>query len=177
MHLSRRLGTRRARPHCLLQLQREHPAKPYQDSRFGCVTGQPHSLIRVVGSADAVGERSADYKPGLTTFAASGDGTPINLIDGIFPRTVYYATGGGGGRPSLYRPPLCEWPPTRHGADKDGTDGANYLLADGHVLWLGPDQVSTGSNARNPADGENGVTFGRAAEVESSEFLATFSLR
>jgi len=62
------------------------------------------------------------------------------------------------------------------------TDGAVYLLADGHAKWLRPKSVSTGGTAGNSTDCNtftSGATDGVAAGTECSApgFAATYSSR
>ncbi len=64
------------------------------------------------------------------------------------------------------------------------TDGANYLLADGHVKWLRPSAVSPGFNAAAQTDDQttngNAPPTGKAAGTQKSSgtygtYIATFS--
>ena len=55
------------------------------------------------------------------------------------------------------------------------TDGANYLLADGHVKWLRPGSVSYGQNAYNPGDVQNATKADTAEGTNGTVYAATFS--
>jgi len=58
------------------------------------------------------------------------------------------------------------------------TDGANYLLADGHAKWFRPASVSPGNTAVTATDAQwsQGVAFNNnAAGTQVSKFSATFS--
>jgi len=106
---------------------------------------------------------------GARTFSAAGDGTGGNLhstVRGDDP--VEYATGDIGGRPSVH-------------ADEFGREGrhrgrANFLLADGHVKWLKPEQVSTGADAPSIMAPQTGGMSGTAAGTGNGAFAATFSV-
>ena len=52
-------------------------------------------------------------------------------------------------------------------------DGANYLLADGHVKWLRGGAVSTGYAATSPTNPQNNT--GLAAGTQNGVYAATFS--
>jgi len=55
--------------------------------------------------------------------------------------------------------------------------GANYLMADGHVKWIIPGQVSGGNNATSPYDTQ-GLHTSNAAGTQalSGSYVATFSI-
>ena len=55
------------------------------------------------------------------------------------------------------------------------TDGANFLLADGHVKWLRPTAVSPGGNNDPDTDQGQGAFNFLAAGTNVSKFTATFS--
>jgi len=67
-----------------------------------------------------------------------GDGTTANLIDGQKAPSVRLATGGIGHR------------------------GAIYLLADGHVAWILPENVSSGINGVTSTGSQDGGSIGHA---------------
>ncbi|MDQ3814493.1 MAG: DUF1559 domain-containing protein [Armatimonadota bacterium] len=84
-----------------------------------------------------------------------------------------YATGVTGGR-AIGNPALFTTNP-RH------FEGANYLLADGHVKYYQPGQVSSGWNSVNATNAQTagaanvGVCGALAEGSESNEFAVTFS--
>ena len=64
------------------------------------------------------------------------------------------------------------------------TDGSNFLMADGHVKWLRPTQVSPGPSAKQSGDdqaassismGNGPDNFPSAAGTGNSKYVATFS--
>jgi prepilin-type processing-associated H-X9-DG protein len=96
--------------------------------------------------------------------SAVGNGTEL-LTDGQFPQKVTLATDNIGGRPLL----ISSVP--RH------ANGANYLLADGHVKNLSPDQVSSGDEATRSKDAQTGTIAGKAAGTLGPKYEVTFSTR
>ena len=90
-----------------------------------------------------------------------------------------YATGYLGGRTPV-EPTATQFlrPEGRH------SGGANYLLADGHALWLRGDAVSAGRSATRPDCAQDNVPAikgcdgkYRAGGTENSRSRATFSIR
>lgn len=55
------------------------------------------------------------------------------------------------------------------------TEGANYLLADGHVKWLRGDAVSSGDGAANSADPQSAYSAEGTAYAGSNGHTVTFS--
>lgn len=106
---------------------------------------------------------------GATSFSAVGNGTDGSLRAGS--ANAKYATGYMGKRPVSQGMTQFDSPTGRH------TDGANYLLGDGHVRWFGPNQVSTGADAKNKNDGQTGGLVGRAAGTGDAAYAATFSTK
>ena len=51
-------------------------------------------------------------------------------------------------------------------------DGANFLMADGHVKWFKPEKVCGGLSAASPTDGISGS---RAAGTSNATYAVTFS--
>ena len=101
-----------------------------------------------------------------TGFSAAGDGTDGTLRAGR--AHPMYATGAIGSRsPAL----VTQIGDPRH----DG--GSNFLFADGHVKWLKPDQVSSGSDAVRAGDGQIGTVRGAAAGTADTGYTATFSVK
>jgi prepilin-type processing-associated H-X9-DG protein len=96
--------------------------------------------------------------------APVGDGNGL-LSGGMLNEHVILATGNIGGRPLL----ISSIP--RH------TSGTNYLIADGHVKYLAPDQVSSGDEAINSDAQQTGTFVGRAAGTLNRRYQATFSTR
>ncbi|MBV9852533.1 MAG: hypothetical protein JO250_22945 [Armatimonadetes bacterium] len=101
---------------------------------------------------------------GAVSFSAAGDGTDGTLRSGRGGER--YATGLLGGRTPAE---FTDFDEPRHGG------GANYLLADGHVRWLQPQDVSGGTDAARPRDPQMGATRGTAAGTGNGAYKATFS--
>ncbi len=106
---------------------------------------------------------------GATGFSAVGDGTEGSLRDG--DAGAKYATGYMGKRPILSGLSQFDGPEGRHNG------GSNFLMGDGHVKFLMPDRVSTGSDAKNKSDGQTGGIVGRASGTDNTTFDATFSTK
>jgi prepilin-type processing-associated H-X9-DG protein len=86
-----------------------------------------------------------------------GDGTTANLIDGQKAPSVRLATGDIGRRPTQY--PVVP----RHSDSKGNRHrGAIYLLADGHVAWILPENVSSGINGVTSTGSQDGGSIGHA---------------
>jgi hypothetical protein len=92
-----------------------------------------YQVLNARAKIDLTGEGDCS---GLGACSPSGNGTMIMLLDGTTPRQVMPATGDVGGRPSFM--PQLDWP----APEVDG--GSFYLMADGHVKWFKPEQVSSG---------------------------------
>ena len=103
---------------------------------------------------------------GAVSFSAAGDGTDGTLMSGR--GDARYATGLLGGRPVAE---FTQFDGPRHAG------GANFGLADGHVAWLPPQDVSGGADAARPADPQLGTTRGTAAGTANRAYRATFSVR
>ncbi len=98
--------------------------------------------------------------PNKIQMSATGDG--YENYD-AYNRTNQYVTG-------FISPSFATTKPGLH------TDGANYLLADGHVKWLRPSAVSYGATAKNSTDAQNPPGQSQAAEgTGGSVYAATFS--
>ena len=108
----------------------------------------------------------------------SGDGKLFADSDGMFGQFGKMSTGPLGGRPTIAG---------NFDATPRHTDGSNFLMADGHVKWLRPIQVSGGDNA-DAADCAQQQTSGqtdaacndtsdgnRASGTGVSTYTATFS--
>lgn len=80
-------------------------------------------------------------------------GYDIQLATGVMPGGVTGALD-----PSLYNAAAPS--PYTNGGVGVHTGGANFLLGDGHVKFLRPEQVSTGHNGRAGYDQESGSTAG-----------------
>lgn len=65
------------------------------------------------------------------------------------PQNALYATGWNYGAEKAVPHASIVFGPARHG------DGANYLMADGHVKWFPPDAVSYGGSNSNATAGES----------------------
>ena len=117
------------------------------------------------GTAD-VAVRDEGASQGAASFSAAGDGTEGTLLSGR--SDVRYATGLLGGRTPAE---FSEFDPPRH------VDGANFLLADGHVQWLRPGDVSGGRDAARAVAPQVGKTQGTAAGTADTGYAATFSVR
>ena len=74
---------------------------------------------------------------------------PPNEIYDWVPQNVLYATGWNYGAEKAVPNATPTFGPSRHG------DGANYLMADGHVKWLPPDAVSYGGSNSDAQAGES----------------------
>ena len=92
---------------------------------------------------------------------------------------VKYATGYLGNPNTLARVTWKDKYPTATGLH---ADGSNFALADGHVKWLKPNQVSAGSANNNPSCPQDqrdnpcvSTNPGIAAGTGNSTFAATFS--
>jgi hypothetical protein len=99
----------------------------------------------------------------------SGNGTEVMLFDGLSPRHVEPGTGDVGRRPTGGEGDV--WP----AAEING--GSLYLLADGHVKWELPQDVSSGVDARAPGNSQVDGAMGRAAGTANSHYHITFSTK
>jgi prepilin-type processing-associated H-X9-DG protein len=97
--------------------------------------------------------------------APAGVGTESTLTDGQTHPSVRLATGTLG-----YRN-LDGLPGGRH------EGGANYLMGDGHVMLLMPEQVSTGYDATTQDGPQTGIYIGKAAGTSNRRYRATFSTK
>ena len=84
------------------------------------------------------------------------------------PDHIHYATGDIGGRPGGT---VSQFDEARH------QGGSNFLLADGHVKWFKPAQVSTGTDATTPNAAQTGAISGTAAGTGNANYAATFSVK
>ncbi|MBC7527869.1 MAG: DUF1559 domain-containing protein [Chthonomonadaceae bacterium] len=114
-------------------------------------------------------------------FSASGNGLDNRLYalkEWNTSAANQYATGYLGGRlPFNLTQTQFLRPGGRH------TDGANYLLADGHAVWMNGASVSSGRNAPLPVCAQDNFPVHaecddqfRAAGTEGTGFRATFSI-
>jgi prepilin-type processing-associated H-X9-DG protein len=123
-------------------------------------------LFEVSGAAADVMRPDEGAALGATAFSAAGNGTDGTLTAGhAAPK---YATGDLGRRPSAQ--------PTQF-TDPRHTGSSNFLLSDGHVKWLKPTQVSSGSDALKLTDGQMGAIHGTAASTQDTDYAATFSVK
>jgi len=120
------------------------------------------ALFEVTGSHFIVWPTSSKIASG--PLSPVGDGTGLTIDDGLPSSGTVLATGKIGNRP-------IDVAPGRH------TNEANYLFADGHVKYLKPAEVSSGSNASSPKGAQTGGIAGQAAGTENSAFAATFSTK
>jgi prepilin-type processing-associated H-X9-DG protein len=97
--------------------------------------------------------------------SAVGDGTQSTLTDGQPGNHLRLATGKIGGRAFTRS---CS---PRH------REGSDYLMADGHVKWLLPTWVSSGSNAATSSLDQSGAVIGQAAGTACTEYETTFSTK
>jgi hypothetical protein len=119
-----------------------------------------HAKIDEPGEGDCSG-------PGACS--PSGNGTMIMLMDGLFPRQVEPATGDTGARKT--DPMSVVWP----APEIDG--GSYYLMADGHIAWFKPSQVSSGTDAVRDTAAQTGIITGHAAGTYNFQYKATFSTK
>ncbi|MBV9850652.1 MAG: DUF1559 domain-containing protein [Armatimonadetes bacterium] len=110
---------------------------------------------------------------GATVFSAAGDGTDGSLrsAPGRISGQARYATGVLGGRPSAASSSQFAGSVGRH------QGSANYVFADGHVKFLKPDQVSSGTDAPTPTAAQTGGVTGTAAGTANGKYTAMFSVR
>jgi len=127
-------------------------------------------VFEVAGDYADLSKPDEGSKAGTAPLSASGDGTDGSLHAGSLTGIVY-ATGYLGKRPHASTATQFTSPTGRH------TDGANYMLGDGHVRWLMGNNASSGLSAIHPKDFQTGGIVGRAAGTENGEFQATFSTR
>ncbi len=123
-------------------------------------------LFEVSGVKADITHKGEGASHGATTLSAAGDGTEGALQAGR--AHPMYATGRMGSRPPA---PVTQVGEPRHGG------GSNFLLADGHVKWLKPEQVSSGSNAVKAGDDQTGTVQGTAAGTGDAAHAATFSVK
>jgi prepilin-type processing-associated H-X9-DG protein len=97
--------------------------------------------------------------------APVGDGTQPGLRDGRQSPSTRYATGDIGSRNI-----------TSHTGGRHDT-GAYYLMADGHVSWLKPYDVSSGTTASFTDATQTGTSSGQAAGISNILYAATFSTK
>jgi len=108
---------------------------------------------------------------GATMFSAAGDGTASGLHSKMRGADhIHYATGDLGGRP---RGTAGD----QFGGEGRHSGGSNFLLADGHVKWMKPNQVSGGTDAPTPTAAQTGGLSGTAAGTANRAFAATFSAK
>jgi prepilin-type processing-associated H-X9-DG protein len=134
-------------------------------------TADPRAMVlafEVAGDYADLSKPDEGAKAGAAPLSAAADGTDGSLHAGSLTDVVY-ATGYLGKRPNSGSTTQFAAPTGRH------TDGANYLLGDGHVRWLMGNKVSSGSSALHPKDFQTGGVVGRAAGTENGEYQATFS--
>ena len=106
---------------------------------------------------------------GNTSFSAAGDGTASGLHSMMQGADhIHYATGDIGGRPGGANNQFNQ---ARH------QGGSNFLLADVHVKWFKPGQVSTGTDAPTPTAAQTGAISGTAAGTANPNDAATFSVK
>ena len=123
-----------------------------QDATEGTANGAT-SLSPAVDGLDATTTAPADM-------INSTSGTDAN--SGVFK----YATGVLGGRTATSVPNDYTGPTGIH------TDGANFLAADGHVKWLRPSAVSSGTTGVSG----NGQGQGQANQAAATDTLGIFAL-
>lgn len=117
---------------------------------------------------------TADPTAPLDANSVSGWGTDTGNGSGSFqPTTIRYATGCMGTSPSPCDPANNSTQTGRH------VGGSNFLLNDGHVKWLRPRAISSGTTAISvtAGPGVNG-NFASAAGTEyagNPKYEATFS--
>jgi prepilin-type processing-associated H-X9-DG protein len=121
------------------------------------------ALFEVTGSHALFGSWPTPAQIASGPLSPVGDGTGLPIDDGVIPSGTVLATGKIGSRP-------IDAAAGRH------TNGANYLLADGHVKYLKPADVSSGSNATSPTAAQSGGIAGQAAGTGNPQFAATFSV-
>lgn len=140
-------------------------------------------LFEVSGSVAALTEPGTDDQSAFgNTVQGKAIGGPAGPVsDYTFPigystnpsGLVLYATGNMGGLllngGTKNGIPL----PGAKGSDPRHGDGANYAACDGHVIWLRPEQVSSGFSAE-AADGPQ-VVGGGAAGTANAGYALTFS--
>ena len=124
-------------------------------------------LFQVVGAHAKIDQPNEGNCKGPGACSPSGNGTIIMFMDGLFPRRAMPATGNIGGR--RVDPIYDAWPTP----EVDG--GSYYLLGDGHIKWMRPGAVSSGSEAYTATSGQTGDIYGHAAGSEELSYDATFS--
>ena len=84
-------------------------------------------------------------------------------------REQRYATGQMANQPAVSDP--------RRPNDPRHFDGANFLMADGHVKWFKPEKVCGGNNAQGVSDGPvaDNPDNARAAGTSHPGYAVTFS--
>jgi prepilin-type N-terminal cleavage/methylation domain-containing protein/prepilin-type processing-associated H-X9-DG protein len=149
-------------------------------------------------SAVADGMTSSADATGVEAGATTADGIfdlndePLATNPGTSDNsgTVQYDTGNIGNRWTS----TVQQPTDFYGLTGRHTDGANWLMGDGHVKWLLPGKVSSGINANAadclqggdapvgetapngiPTDCNTGTTQNQAAGTSDSTWAATFS--
>lgn len=151
---------------CWLSLQKQTPTPfPYSLQTVMLFEISGDDIQRASDGSVALDESAAQ---GATTFSAAGDGTASGLHSTVRgPDHIHYATGNLGGRPVGVP---NQFDKARH------QGGSNFLLADGHVKWFKPGQISTGTDAPTPTSAQTGAISGTAAGTDNSAFWATFSV-
>jgi len=149
-------------------------------SKHGLLASQeaPASTVMLVEVEGDVAQLAGPTEGtnGYLSVPASGFLSPVanGLTGGVYATfalntntvLVQYATGPLGARwAAAARPPDFK-------ATGVHTDGANYLAGDGHVKWLRPEQVSSGTVAPASVDPQGPIT---AAGTEDSTHTMSFS--
>jgi prepilin-type N-terminal cleavage/methylation domain-containing protein/prepilin-type processing-associated H-X9-DG protein len=93
----------------------------------------------------------------VTTLSNSLDNSNAYTVTGPIPGSVVSK--------SCSPTRACNWGDPRH------FDGANYLLADGHVKFYLPAQVSPGWTANNPTDAQTGAST--TMRAQGAEYAGT----
>jgi len=123
---------------------------------------------------------------GSTTLSIAGDGTNLSnsatqcctsaSVGGAQFDTGYMDNYNGGYQDSAW---LTQWPTNPVGRH---LEGANYLMADGHVKWLRPSNVSAGNSAPTSTSAQYSNTsgspsYGHAEGADVGTHAVTFSLK
>ena len=148
----------------------------YQCSTVGSIntlTGPAKTvlLMETRSNAAAITDPLEGFASGATIFSAWGTGGNIGDKPGNPPpgATVQYDTGYLGGR-GVYNGGFYQ-PTGRH------SDGADYLMTDGHVKWLRGSQVSSGAQSAVTSTDDQGATQGgtSAAGTDNPNWVVTMS--
>ena len=130
--------------------------------------------------------READERNPENTYSSAGNGlTILASTDGANETQasggLRYATGALGGYGREAGCPL--WPfyapqsTPRHGGSSAESKGSVYVMADGHVKFFKPEQVSPGDDAASSKEAQDCAHHRAAGTAQRKDFAVTFSVR